>query len=208
MNRREFLQCAALLAAGGPVTPWALSDEQQAFIAARPHYVERRKSDLFNSIERRTVELAAERILPATDTPGALDAGVPRFIELMVDDWFTEAERSTFIEGLDGLVLRSGGDFAELSSREQQRLLEDLEAEASDAPWYEIGNVFRMWDADAPFICQLKELTVLGFMLSHVGAEQFLRENPMGSFDGDIPLGDDESAYAAQISVRVIAKGI
>lgn len=208
MNRREFLQCAALVTAGGSITPWALSEEQSAFIAARPDYIERRRPGLFNSLERSAVEQAAERIIPATNTPGALDAGVPRFIELMVEDWFTDVERARFIAGLDGLVFQSGGDFTQLTIAEQQAVLEDLEAEASDAGWYDMANVFRIWDGDAPFICQLKELTVLGFMLSRVGAEQFLRENPMGSFDGDIPLSEDDSAYAAQMTVRVIAKAI
>ena len=76
-----------------------------------------------------------------------------------------------------------------------------------DAAWFEIGNVTRLWDETAPFICQLKELTVLGFMLSEVGSKQFLRENPMGSFEGDLPLAKDDSAYAAEMPMRLITRG-
>jgi gluconate 2-dehydrogenase gamma chain len=145
-------------------------------------------------------------VIPATDTPGAVGAGAARFVELMVADWFNEHERAVFTNGLEDLQARSRGDFAGLSFKEQLALLESLEAEASDADWFQLGNTLRVWDSRAPFICQFKELVVLGFMLSSVGTRQFLRSNPMGSFDGDVPLLEDEAAYASPWTLRVIAK--
>ncbi|MEH6591948.1 MAG: gluconate 2-dehydrogenase subunit 3 family protein, partial [Halioglobus sp.] len=129
----------------------------------------------------------------------------PRFIELMVADWLITDERKIFMDGLAVLQQRSGGDFAKLSAVEQLNNLETLEEEAGDAAWYQLGNTMRIWDETAPFICQVKELTVLGFMLSEVGRKQFLRENPMGQFKGDIPLGDDP-AYAPEIPLRLMAR--
>jgi hypothetical protein len=63
-----------------------------------------------------------------------------------------------------------------------------------------------VWDDSAPFICQLKELTVLGFTLSEVGATQFLRPNPMGRLDGSLPLGPDDSAYDKESMLRSFSR--
>ena len=207
MNRREFLQCAAVLAAGASSAPasWALSNEQSRFLAGQPNYIERQPLTYFNDEQRAAISAAAEQVIPITDTPGAADAGVGRFIELMVSDWFNDAERELFDAGLADLQARAAGDFASLPRTEQLQLLEQLESEAGDAQWYALGNVTRVWDSEAPFICQFKELTVLGYMLSEVGATQFLRVNPMGSFSGDIPLAEDDSAYAADLPMRMLS---
>lgn len=206
MNRREFMQCAALLAAGSLRIPagWALTGEQQAFLAARRNFVDSREPDFFDTPQRSAIDAAAEQIIPATDTPGARDAGVPRFIELMVSGWFNVDERELFMTGLADLQQRAGGDFAALDGAAQVALLEALEDEAADASWYDLGNITRIWDSGAPFICQLKELTVLGFFLSEVGSTQVLREMPMGSFDGDIPLAAEDTAWAAELPIRLM----
>ncbi|GAB3291914.1 gluconate 2-dehydrogenase subunit 3 family protein [Parahaliea aestuarii] len=209
MNRREFLQAAALLAAGATAVPrgWTMSTAQQNFLAAQPDYIDRHSVDFFTPLQRSTISAMAGQVIPATDTPGALDAGVPRFIELMVADWFNEEERRSFMDGLDTFVAAADGEFAALPEAQQLALLEQAEEEASESGWYAIGGTMRMWDATAPFICQLKELTVLGFFLSDVGATQVLRENPMGSFSGDIPLASDDAAYNAIIPMRVMFEG-
>lgn len=207
MRRREFLQVAALVSAGTSVIPrgWALNAEQSAFLAARPPYIDQKTPDLFNKVQRAAVTAAAEQIIPRTDTPGAIDAGAPRFIELLVQDWFNDAERNDFLAGLEDLLKRSGGDFAALSVAEQLAVLEKLEAESADSSWYDFASTLRIWDDTAPFICQLKELTVLGFTLSEVGATQFLRINPMGKFDGDYPFAEGDGAYDKDTLLRKLA---
>ncbi len=209
MDRREFLQCAAVLAAGTSVLPssWAMNHEQQAFLAAQPDYIDRYPLSFFTDLQRAAVTTVAEQIIPATDTPGAIAAGAPRFIELMVANWFNDVERTLFMDGLADLQHRADGDFAGLPVDQQLLMLEQLEEEAGDAAWFQLGNVTRLWDDTAPFICQVKELTVLGFMLSDVGSSQFLRVNPMGSFEGDIPLSSDDSSYAVELPIRAIAGG-
>ena len=208
MNRREFIQCAAMLAAGTAVAPagWTLSEEQSRFLAARAPYIDRPSPGLFNPAQMAAVTAAADVTIPRTDTPGAIDAGVPRFIELMAADWFSDDERQRFMAGVDDLNARASGDFAGRTAGEQVAILETLEEAASDAEWYGFGATLRIWDSEAPFICQFKELTALGFLLSKTGSREFLRPNPMGKFDGDYPLGPDDPAYDKHTMLRMMAK--
>ena len=145
-----------------------------------------------------------EAIIPRTDTPGAIDAGVPQFVELMVRDWLSDEERAIFDRGMQDMMERipreKNASFDKLELSDQLAILEAMEAEASDSPWYEFGNVQRQFISDAPFICQLKELTAWGFFTSEVGSTQVLRYNPMPMyFDGDVPLGPDESSVVGHI---------
>ena len=208
MNRREFMQCAAMLSAGTTLAPtgWALSEEQSKYLASRDPYIDQVSPELFSEAQRGAVTAAADLTIPRTDTPGAVDAGVPRFIELMVADWLTDDERIGFVAGIDDLNARGNGDFAGLPPSAQMSILEALEDEAADSPWYNFGATLRLWDSEAPFICQFKELTVLGFMLSKTGSKEFLRPNPMGKFDGEYPLGPDDAAYDKSTLLRMIAK--
>lgn len=203
MNRREFLQCAALITAGASQAPvlWALSREQNDFIASQPPYINRVSTDFFNTAQRQTVTAIAEHIIPKTDTPGATDAGVPKFIEGMVANWFDDKERSFFVSELASLD--QGKDtFLSLNEADQLDVLNNLEEQAADTAWFTSGNAFRIWDSTAPFVCQFKELTVLGFMLSKTAEEEFLRPNAMGSFNGSIPLSEGDAAYSLERPMR------
>ena len=202
MNRREFLQCAAILVSGASAAQlgFALSPQQHAYLATAPNY-NSQDVKLFTEPQKKLVAAIAERILPRTDTPGAIDAGVPRFIELMVADWMSKEERAIFFAGLSDLQNRIpseyGMPFDQLDNEVQVEILEALEKQSSDHAWYEFGNVLREFLSDAPFICQIKELTVWGFFTSEVGSTQVLRyqHKPM-RFEGDTPLSPDDSTWA------------
>ena len=202
MNRREFLECAAVLVGGLSLSQvsFSLNDEQMAYLATAPDYTSR-QAKLFSEQQRRLIAAMAEVIIPRTDTPGASDAGVPHFIELMVEDWFNDQERATFLEGMremeTQIPLKYGKHFAELSNEQQLSVMVAMEEAASDSVWYQQGNTRRPFISDAPFICQVKELTSWGFFTSEVGATQVLRSNMMPMrFDGDIPLSPNESSWA------------
>lgn len=205
MNRRQFLQCAALLVSGTAASApgLALSGEQRRHLLEAPEYI---AGDInyFTPAQRGTLAMLTETIIPRTDTPGAVDAGVPRFIELMVADWFDESERAIFDTGLEALILSAmqihGRPFEALEERQRLAMLEALEAEAGDAQWYAPGGAERSLEA-APFICQLKELTAWGFFTSRVGATEVLRYNPMPmTFDGDRPLDPGASSWSTRMT--------
>jgi len=204
MNRREFLQCATILVSGIGASRmgWALSQEQQTYLAGAANFVDQ-DVDYFTDDQRHLVAAVAEAIIPRTDTPGAIDAKVPRYIEIMVAQWLNDDERSLFKRGLllleEQAVQNSGHSFTQLDMQEQTAILEALEAAASDSSWYDIGNVRRDFISDAPFICQIKELTVWGFFTSEVGGTEVLRSNIMPMrFDGNIPLGPNDSSWSGR----------
>ncbi len=207
MNRREFMQCAAVLISGASISSlgFTMTHEQHAFLASAPNYIQK-PVNFFSVDQRSTVIAISEAIIPATDTPGAIAAGVPAFIELMVSEWYNPQEQGMFMSGLNNLIKTSQEkhqkSFHVITIAEQVKLLEKLEDNASDSVWYQRGNVMRDIISDAPFICQIKELTTWGFFTSEVGGKQVLRDNPMPMrFDGEIPLKPDESSWVSTFTV-------
>lgn len=96
----QLLGVAALpsMARAATSDAWAL--EAHARAAATP-------PTLFRADERAVVSAIADAILPRTDTPGALDVGVPAFVELLTAEWMTEDERAEFRAGLGALDLHA-----------------------------------------------------------------------------------------------------
>lgn len=202
ISRREFLQITALLPIATtslPVLARFLDDEKGHYFQ-QPSFIDH-PVDLFSPAQRQLVSAIAETIIPRTDTPGATDAGVSKFIELMAAEWMTESERRAFLKGLAGIdpIAKSdyGQDFASCDANQRETLLEQMEDAASDHPWYDLGNIDKEYEQEAPFICQIKELTVFGFFTSEVGASQVLRHTQMpGRFDPDVPLAFDDNSWS------------
>jgi len=188
MNRREALERVAWIM-GGTVIGGSLFLEGCTRKAAKE--VER----LF---EPTTVDFLgdiADTILPPTSSPGAKEAGVGEFIPVMVRDWYTESDQKVFLEGLDKLEKASndqfGRKFQELSESERTELLVGIDQEAKA---YQQTKT----DTDANHYFQLfKQLTLLGFFTSELGATQALRYVQIpGSYDGDYPYKKGDKAWA------------
>ena len=129
--------------------------------------------------------VVVDRIIPATDTPGARDVGVPAFIDTLLDRYAEEDQRRRVLAGLDEL----GPEFLALTPEEQAALLVTLDAEAVRA---------REGDADPlPYFATLKEWTLVGYYTSEAGATEELRWMPVpGRWDGDIPLEEVGRTWA------------
>lgn len=186
MQRRELLRLSVTLlgaAASASVSRALLADCGQATSS---------EAAAFPGSQRASVELLADMIIPPTDTPGAVTAGVPDFIETIVREWYTDTERDIFLQGLDALDTYTGQvegkPFCEASESTRLAALRDQEKLATQ---YQ-GPPPRMMiarpkdDENAPFFTKLKELVVLGYYTSEVGATQELKFLPMpGIFNGD-----------------------
>lgn len=206
MYRRKFLGLAAF-ALGGVVHTRSLSamingdarGGEQLPIILRDSYTDRAVSG-FSAAHRGLVASIVEEIIPKTDTPGAIDAGVPKFIELIYSDWMTGIERSDFLKGLSEVDQVAGErfqrTFVDCSPEQRMEILEAVEDKYETDPWYQLDGESAL-KVSAPFIVVIKELTIFGFFASEIGATQVLRANFMpGAFRGDVPLARGESSWA------------
>ncbi|MBM3872519.1 MAG: gluconate 2-dehydrogenase subunit 3 family protein [Verrucomicrobia bacterium] len=178
LTRREALRRAALLL-GVAFTPSILAAATGAAPTAGTAPVA--PAPALIAAERAVVAAVAERLLPRTDTPGALDAGVPEFIDRLVGAYFTDAERRTFREGVAALDResgsRAGGPFASRKPEQQDTLLASL---AEDA----VGR-------GTTFYSLVREATIVGYFTSELVGKTVLHYDPVpGRFDACIPISE------------------
>jgi hypothetical protein len=112
----------------------------------------------------------SELIIPTTDTGGALAAGVPAFVKMMLSDWFSAAERENFITGMHefsaGALKKYGKKFGELTASQKDQYFGELLAAAEGG-----ATAPR-----TPFVVLMKRLTVFGYYTSELGATTELRQ--------------------------------
>ena len=117
------------------------------------------KPGYFSEAEFQIVSKLAELIIPATDTPGALEAGVPAYIDSVVGA--NKELQGIFRPGLVAL----GEAFVALSNEQQVAVL-TLWSDAAEK---------RSDDIGARFFRAMKNLTADGYYTSYVGLVEELQ---------------------------------
>jgi|GEM_PF-291668 hypothetical protein len=130
MTRRDVIKQTALL------TGYALTASMMQGILNgcqantahadwKPNYFTQEQADLVSAI--------ADRILPRTGTPGALDAGVPQYMEMMLKECISPREKEAFNLGLKSVnpmaIREFGKPFLELNKKDQESVLLRMESE-------------------------------------------------------------------------------
>ena len=155
LDRRAFVQLATtfglsltvpVLAAKSPATP-------------------------FTADEWTLIGEVSELIIPTTDTGGALAAGVPDFVKMMLSEWFSQAERENFIAGMQkfsaGAFKKYGKKFGELTASQKDQYFGELLTAAEGG-----ATAPR-----TPFVVLMKRLTIFGYYTSELGATTELRQH-------------------------------
>lgn len=190
MHRRQLLIQMLMLGGG------SLLGTGRATFAAQSKTLPERA---LTPTQRALIAQLAETILPQTDTPGAIEAGVPAFVERMVSQWYTPTERKIFFEGLGSLErecqLRFHAGFVACDQAQRVEVLKHFETLESA---YRAPQELRSRpDERSPFFFKLKQLTVLGYYTSEIGATQELRYNPVPMhYDGQMKFSDVGRQFA------------
>lgn len=213
MNRRDAVQRVAFLMGGALSAPTmiAMLEGCKSNTAT-----EAATSFAFSPDYKSLVSEIAEIIIPKTSTPGAKDAGVGPFIEMMLKDCYSAAQQEHVIKGLDALEEASkkangGKKFLESTPAQQTALLKSFEAMSNEeAKKNETAK--KIVDAETgltketkgkteapptPFFKIIKELTLLGYFTSEVGATQSLAYIAVpGKYEGCVKMTPGQKAWA------------
>ena len=116
----------------------------------------------FSTEEFETLSRITELIIPTTDTPGAIGAGVPAFIDRVVGA--NSEHKKRFRDGLAWLGRESGRrfrkTFVQLTEAQQMKLL---------TPLSEAQNSGRKLGAGERFFALVKNMTADGYYTSQIG---------------------------------------
>ena len=157
MDRRELLKIMALTLGGSVALP-------ESVFAQLAEPLDPARLKFFSTAQRELVTAIAETIIPKTDTPGASEAGVAGWMELLVQDCLPASDQKIILEGLAEVEKQAAGQFqkayAKLTVAEQIQLLTAMENSAKQA------------NDNKAFICQFKELTKFTYVNSEVGGTQ------------------------------------
>lgn len=169
MERRDVLKLLVSTAALPAFSPEAFALLRQVYT----HVGE--GSGTLNPHQDATVSAIAELIIPQTDTPGAKALKVNEFIDLILTDWYDEADTSFFLAGLADLDKRSQGlygkTFIDCAESEQKQLLGLLDTEALIAARKAKAGSTSIAASPDPqnFFYMMKKLTLVGYYTSQVG---------------------------------------
>ena len=135
-----------------------------------------------------------ETIIPATNTPGAKAVGIGSFMKMMIQDCYSNDERTAVVKGIqeikENFKKQYNSDFAASGKEQKTEFLQKLDMEA---------RTFNKNGSPAipHYFTMLKQLTLLGYFTSEAGASQTLRYVAVpGKYDGALPYKKGDKAWA------------
>ena len=170
ITRREALRRAALLA-GVALSPELLTFVGRAQTPAAKSYL--------TAAQNAIVSAAAERILPKTDTPGAIDVGVPAFIDRFYGEFLSPDDQKLLVAGLaeieSSAKSANSASFATLTPQQQDEVLRRVATSQQGK--------------DPSSFALLRSTTILGYFTSEQVGKTVLHYDPVpGAYDGCVPI--------------------
>jgi Gluconate 2-dehydrogenase subunit 3 len=144
---------------------------------------ERHAARALSSDQTQMITLIADTILPRSDTPGAIDVGVPRWIDLVLAEYFSDAHRAAFLADLSAVeqsaVSMSGVSLTGLKHHDLVKVINSLDAATGSQ---------ELTPAQRGYV-RLKELVIYGYFTSKPVQQDLLKVVIVpGRFDADVRI--------------------
>lgn len=145
-------------------------------------------TQVFTPTQRAVMTALSERVIPTTDTPGAIAAGVPAYIEKLLADWALPGDRKPIAEGLDAIDKRSMADYKVSAARATPAQQDALLTLSMD------GKL----DGGKDFFEAFRQLVIAGYYTSEIGITQEREYLPVpGEYNGDFLYSKVNKVYSA-----------
>lgn len=134
-----------------------------------------------SSVQLERLARIADVIIPETDTPGARAAGVHRFIDTLLSEYYPSVEAHHFLALFDAFDM-----------------VYDIDSQSDDQLYALLRSMDTEWAAgkDNPVWARLKEWTISGYYTSEIGMTQELRLKPYVTARMDMPRAEVERTWA------------
>lgn len=195
MERREYLKNSALMF-GFVVSTTAMSN----FLTSCNSKKEKTSSLFFTNDELELVSHIVETILPKTSTPGALDVGVPSFMDNFIEHCFDENGKKEIRQGMVDFNTQCKKEYAktfgELSADQKHEYLmkhQQLAPKSGMSLW----GINLEPNAPKPtFYKQIKGITLFGYFTSEIIGKEHLDYQPVpGEYLACIPVGNSKISF-------------
>lgn len=183
MNRRDALKSVVLMMGGTMIGATAILTG-----CAPEHQI---KDLNFTPEDLAFLDEIGETIIPTTDTPGAKATKIGEFMQMMIKDCYDADQQKAFIDGVNAIrkdfKAEKGSDFVTASSEDRLTFLNSM-----------LEKFKASGDERQPIVINmLRDLTVLGYFTSEIGATQALRyEEVPGRYEGCIDYNKGDKAWA------------
>jgi len=150
----------------------------------------------FDAQQAAALSEIAETILPATETPGAKDVGVPAFIDQLAATCLPEEEQAALRESIEQIEAQAQSKhnktFASLQPEERLTLLNTIDAEARSVETVTDDMGETAWSG----FLKLKQLVLLGYFTSEkIGTEVTAFLPIPGQYKPCIPYEEGQPAW-------------
>ena len=150
------------------------------------------KPVFFTADQVSLLSAITETILPKTQTPGAIETGVPQFIDKAIASLLNPGTKQNILDGLDQVnelaKTSFGKKFSACSSEERTTLLLDLDRQAGTYP-LSLWGITLEQSKPVGFFRDLKSLTLMAYFSSVEIGKGVLRYDPVpGEYQACFPL--------------------
>ncbi|WP_017932612.1 gluconate 2-dehydrogenase subunit 3 family protein [Robiginitomaculum antarcticum] len=188
MYRRDMMKALLAVSAGGALAACGQKTAPEASAITGAEFDAAGR--FFTTREMAIVGALANTIIPDTDTPGAVAAGVPAVIQDLASNWATPEIRAGWravINGLNDSLGNGERGFAELGVDAQAEALSAFDSVAYSGEASELHSGYR----------DVKSTIATAYYMSEIGATQELRyEAVPGEWKGCIPFSEVGKTWA------------